>query len=71
MIVSVVFKTPNAADRAVVSAIRNEYEVLDDDEFDEAKDSLHKRLQRWIKFGEVITVDFDISAGTATVREVT
>lgn len=32
--------------------------------------SLNEKIERWVKYGEYVTIEFDTDAGTATVVEV-
>lgn len=61
---TVTFKTPDAAYYEVKSIVENE---PDEDKQLELKESLHDFLEKFIKYGEVITIQFDTEAGTATV----
>lgn len=66
MKISVTFKTPGAVSNAVVGSMN--VEDLDEHEAEDQEHELMKKFEKWVKYGELITVDFDLDAGTATVR---
>lgn len=57
MTITVTFKTPDAAEPAIK-------EIPDVD----ARDKAREKLGHWIKYGEYITIAFDLDAMTAKVR---
>lgn len=60
----VTFKTPDALDYAL-SSLHSEYENITDDE----KDNIRNTVQKWISYGENVTIEFDMKNNTATVCE--
>jgi hypothetical protein len=66
--VSITFKTPNAVADAIDQEIDH---ALDDYEAEELVEQWNEKFKKWVRYGELITVDFDLDAGTATVKEVT
>ena len=54
---SLTFKTPDVIDQ------------LQDECDPEAMEKVHSFLERFVEFGELITIGFDTDAQTATVRE--
>lgn len=67
MKVSITFKTPNAVSDAIDREIDHD---LDDYEAEELVEQWGEKFKKWVRYGELITVDFDLDAGTATVRKV-
>jgi hypothetical protein len=65
MRITVAFKTPDVMDYAVTDAVSG----LPEEEADALRTKITFALGKFIAWGEVITVDFDLEAGTATVRE--
>jgi hypothetical protein len=65
----VVFKTPDALHDAVKDALGDEDEDDDEDESEDGPTakSLISFAERWVRWGEYVTVEFDTVAGTATV----
>ena len=62
--IRVVFKTPDAVDMAVQEAVQENTPV---DIQDQAAEQIKKSLEKFVRWGEQITVEFDTEAGTATV----
>ena len=76
MKLTISFKTPDAGDYAIREAAQSAVDGPDDlDEeerewsIQEQAEALSKALERWIGYGEEITIEFDLEAGTATVLE--
>ncbi len=61
MKVEVMFKTPDAVDYAI--------EEIVEDHGGTIGDAVKESLSKWIRYGEVITIEFDTKAGTAIVKE--
>jgi hypothetical protein len=61
--IKVTFKTPDAMDNAV----KRKAAELDLEEDDEVIDDILYALKPFIKYGELITVEFDLDKGTACV----
>jgi len=81
MKICITFKTPDAIEYALEEALPNEkpnyetdsWEPLSEDEQDVREGKLEevkKFLQCYIKHGEVVTLEFDTDAKTATVFNV-
>ena len=75
MKISITFKTPGAVYDAVDEVVdekrsEEESEELDDYETDWCKEELHDKFRKWVEYGELITIDFDMDAMTATVKEI-
>jgi len=62
MVIRVVFKTPDVVDMAIQEAIGS-----GTDELTEMREQIEEALSKFVRWGEQITVEFDIEAGTATV----
>jgi len=60
----ITFKTPDALDYAL-SSLHSEYENVTDEE----KEQIRLQLQKWISYGENVTIEFDTKNNTATVCE--
>ncbi len=60
----ITFKTPEALDYAL-SSLSFEYENVTDEE----KENIRIQLQKWISYGENVTIEFDMKNNTATVCE--
>ena len=70
MKVRVTFKTPDALDYALEEAGFKNNENLDCPEEDLDKwEAAKKTISKWIKYGEVVTIEFDLDAKTARVVE--
>jgi hypothetical protein len=67
MKVSVTFKTPDA----VADALDRELNIkgLNDYEAEELLEQYQEKFEKWVKYGEYVTIDFDLDAGTASVQE--
>ena len=83
MIITLTFKTPDIVQDAAVSAVALQEPTTEQElkHFHDADDNLEywredeaeeikKRLAQWIQYGEVITLEFDLTANTATVCKV-
>jgi len=73
MKVVVTFKTPDALAQAVRDIVDQQHhedsQTWDEYEAEEREHELMKKFERWVAWGEVITIEFDLEAGTATVKE--
>lgn len=70
MIITLTFKTPGVIEQAL-DQLPIEEEDEDNPYFrEEAEEGLQEKLGKWLKWGELVTIEFDLDAGTATVREV-
>lgn len=72
MILQVTFKTPDAIDFALQGL--PEIEALPDSEYgdygkEDFKNEIKKKLAKWVKYGELITIEFDLDDMTARVVE--
>lgn len=63
MNISITFKTPDAIFSALEEASTN-YNLTEDQEYE-----LKTLLSKWIRYGELVTIDFDLENKTAEVRE--
>jgi hypothetical protein len=78
MILEVVFKTPDAVREALSRAIDQEMQSepgFQEREPEENTLELHdriraaeKKLEQWVRYGEYVTVVFDLDAMTASVK---
>ena len=78
MKINVLFKTPGALDQAVEDYVEEllvsmmKKRSLDPDDAEElrveAVEKIHG-LKKWVRRGEYVTIEFDLTAGTATVKE--
>jgi len=59
MKVRLTFKTPDVVDDAIEQDGLEDYEV-----------EIHKACDKWVRYGEYLTVEVDTEAGTATVLPV-
>jgi hypothetical protein len=76
MKLTISWKTPDATDYTIREAAERAVEAqegVDPEERDwliqEQAEALSDALERWVGYGEVITIEFDLTAGTATVLE--
>lgn len=58
------FKSPDSLAYAL-SCLHLEYEDLTDEE----KEEIEGKLTKWIRYGELITIEFDLENNTATVLQ--
>ncbi len=63
MIFRVTFKTPDAVEYAIKDIISD----IDSDEGEEQFAEAKEATEKWVKYGELVTVEFNTEAGTATV----
>lgn len=59
MKIRLTMKTPDAIDYAIDDAIENAHIPVEDVE--DVKDILRGKLAKWLRYGEVLSVEFDIS----------
>ena len=81
MKVSITFKTPDAVSQAVDGLVEDKRaKLVDEGKWDENEaeylaeclgEEFSKKFEKWIRYGEYVTIDFDTEAGTATVQETT
>lgn len=76
MKLEVTWKTPDATDYTIREAAERaveDQEGVDSEERDwliqNQAEALSEALERWVGYGEVVTIEFDLTAGTATVLE--
>ncbi|MBS2008241.1 MAG: hypothetical protein JST01_14430 [Cyanobacteria bacterium SZAS TMP-1] len=73
MIIRVTFKDPDTADDAITDAIKDLEiaHITDPDELEAVKEirrtKVSEAVHEWLEYGELITVEFDTVARTATV----
>lgn len=72
MTFQVTFKTPDALENAVDQEVEYELNTLEDEyQDDENRDSikagLMKFAQKWVRYNEYVTLEFDTVADTVTV----
>lgn len=65
MKLSITFKTPDA----VANAVNDAYEFSDDDDYEDKVYEVSEKLKKWVSYGELVTIEFDLEAGTAEVKE--
>lgn len=76
MKISVTFKTPEAVERAIEEAVSCElaFSKLDADDREEVEFQMSNKaetaIKKWVRYSELVTVEFDADAGTATVMPV-
>ncbi len=81
MILTIHFKTPDAVYYAVREAVEylepddpSELELYDGDVDmwrQHQQEQLRTKLDRWVKFGEFVSIEFDTDADTARVKPAT
>ena len=61
MILRINFKTPDAVDCAICDALEREEENwhMNDEQKDETEERLKEDLNKWIEYGECLTVEYD------------
>jgi hypothetical protein len=69
MIVSITFKSPDSVFDAINDAVWALKKEGKSTSFDVREDIIDK-LSKFIRYNEVVTIDFDLDANTATVRKV-
>lgn len=60
----ITFKTPDALDY-VLSSLHSDYENVTEEE----QEQIRIQLEKWISYGENVTIEFDTENNTATVCE--
>jgi hypothetical protein len=71
----VTLKDPDGFSNEIDGAIRRSLAdlELDEDEkdslFEGRREKLEKKLEKWVKYSEYVTIEFDLEAGTARVVE--
>ena len=60
----ITFKTPDALDYAL-SSLHSDYENVTEEE----QKRIRIQLEKWISYGENVTIEFDTKNNTATVCE--
>lgn len=75
MKVEITFKDPDVVYEAVRDAVTREVNAIESLDEDEKEDLIETRvekvndkLDKWIKYGEYVTIEFDTDADTATVK---
>lgn len=81
---TVTFKTPDVVECEAYSQIVDNYLMLtypnedvfredlkeeDYEKIDELWEEEQKKINKWVKYGELVTIEFDTDKGTATVQE--
>lgn len=73
---SVTFKDPDVVHDAIRDAVKREVDALgglDEDEKEALVETRTEKvsdiLDKWITYGEYVTIEFDTAAKTATVRQ--
>ena len=61
MKITISFKTPDAVDNAI------DEEYPDTEENEDSRRELREFFQRYVKWGECVSIEFDTEAGTARV----
>ena len=61
------FKTPGAIADAVNEAHNGEFET--DYDYEDAVAEATEKTKKWVGWGELVSIEFDLEAGTATVKE--
>lgn len=76
MKLTITWKTPDAGDYDIREAAERAVDGLADVDPDERAwliqeqaEAISEALSKWIDYGEIMTVEFDLEAGTATVLE--
>lgn len=64
--ITVTFKTPDTVDAAIGQYIENA-EVSDEDMEYEMKEKAEEVINKYVRWGECITIEFDLITGKATV----
>lgn len=74
------FKTPDVVSQVVDYVIEQydpepgdgEWQEEEDNPYlrQEVQEGLEEKLKKWLEYGEILRVEFDTEAGTATVLEV-
>lgn len=72
MIIRIVMKSPDAVSYAVEAAVHEELQSsvgkpVDADEIRETISSTLSSIERWVKYGEYVTIEIDTDQGTAVV----
>lgn len=63
----VTFKTPDVVSDAITEHIERTRPGLEDEEFDDEFNRLDDFVDRWVRHGEYVTIEFDLTANSATV----
>ena len=71
-VIRITLKDPDGFSEAVAEAVAESLEDIDDDDEKEALDELRQdkmnaALEKWVTYGEYVTLEFDLDAGTAKV----
>ncbi len=72
---NVTFKCPDAVDigleRAVANSLRDDGLGEEDwhSRYESKMEEARRKIERWVNYRELLTVQFDLEAGTATVVE--
>lgn len=61
MVITLSFKTPDVFDQI---------EQLEDELSGESLEKAKDKLRKWVEYDEYVKIDFDLTKGTAKVREV-
>jgi len=68
----VTFKSPDAVYQSAIDAAGSATQNIVDDEerhqaYDDVRHELEEFADKWVRYGEYITIEFDTDANTATV----
>jgi hypothetical protein len=61
------FKTPDAVHYAAEEAVNEASAVLDKYEAKEKIEDIKDQLSKWVRYGESVTIEFDLETNTARV----
>lgn len=75
MKIQITFKDPDVVYEAVRDAVTKEVNAIESLDADEKEslietrtEKVNDKLDKWIKYGEYVTIEFDTEADTATVQ---
>jgi len=75
MKIQITMKDPDGVYDAIMEASCRGLEDFDEDQKDRVvelrQEKIGEQLKNWIRFGELVTIEFDLDAGTARVAEAT
>lgn len=65
--ISLMFKTPDAVHNAIEDYVK--FAELDEDELFDLKSGIEDKVNKFVRYGEIVTIDLDLETGEATVRK--
>jgi len=65
--ITVMFKTPDTITEAIEESISH---ITDEDAKEEARQDIAKKLSKFVKWSEFITIEFNLDSNTATVQPI-